>query len=477
MKKILLILAVLILCAAPASFAADWSNPNPLAGGEGGGDTAGQLLLKHESTFSNYLFPATTGYLNQLKSSFSGAGSPASPNTGQIWHDSSNNYIKFYNSSWGNVGLFSSGTSSLTNIYSSGISTFAGTAAFPGVLVSSGTATFFGSLLSSDTATFSGPTAFTGTTSISSATTSGTWTNNITTSGTHTVTDGNTRFAVADGTAPFSVPTTTTKVANLHSDYLDGFHASQTPGANIIPVINASGDITLASNVAIISSVHASYAQLRNARAAGTLIEAKQGAHLLANAYFDGTNDRYYTTGTAAFLGASSALGPIVKIAPSGTADGIITWDGTYKVAHEGAAIGPYAVAKRITSDIAVTDATYYSYAVLNGEDYDSHGFYNTTTGVFQPTIAGMYLVTAHLHGYSAAVWEGAPKAVINKSGTIVATDEGYLIGTNAFATATAAIYMNGSTDTVKPGWFMDTNGIAYIRAADTTYFSVSKLP
>lgn len=49
---------------------------------------------------------------------------------------------------------------------------------------------------------------------------------------------------VATGTAPLTI-TSTTLVTNLNTDAVDGFHASQTPGANQIPVFNSSGRLVL----------------------------------------------------------------------------------------------------------------------------------------------------------------------------------------------------------------------------------------
>lgn len=47
---------------------------------------------------------------------------------------------------------------------------------------------------------------------------------------------------VPTGTSPLSVSSSTI-VTNLNSDMVDGFHASQTPGANLIPVADSSGKL------------------------------------------------------------------------------------------------------------------------------------------------------------------------------------------------------------------------------------------
>lgn len=47
---------------------------------------------------------------------------------------------------------------------------------------------------------------------------------------------------VPTGTPPLSVSSSTI-VTNLNSDMVDGFHASQTPGANLIPVADSSGKL------------------------------------------------------------------------------------------------------------------------------------------------------------------------------------------------------------------------------------------
>lgn len=187
--------ALLLVWAVGIARAADWSNPYPRAGG----DSAGQLLLKHESIMT-LMFTGTTGYLNQLKANNSGAASPSSPSNGQAWHDSTNNLMKFYNSSWGGVGLYSSATSS-----------------FPGGIMSSGTNTWSGTQVVSGGITSSGTNTWSGASTFTTAPT----------------------FTVS-GTAPFSTNSATV-VSNLNADMVDGYHVATTPTPSTIPITTASG--------------------------------------------------------------------------------------------------------------------------------------------------------------------------------------------------------------------------------------------
>lgn len=257
--------AILAVAALGIVQAADWSNPNPQAPG----DYAGQVVVKHESNMTD-LYQATTGKLNQLKGSFAGTSGPATPNNGQPWYDSTNNLIKWYYGSWGGVGLYSSGTSSFTGgVISSGTNTWSGSQVVSGNINSSGTntlsgaqnitgaSTVSGNINSSGTNTWSGAQDVSGNVTTSGTTTLGgtvaltgttTVSGNLSSSATTTISTGNTAFSVAAGTAPFTVPTTTTKVTNLNADYLDGFHGSQTPTANQAAVLSSAGDLDLSSS-------------------------------------------------------------------------------------------------------------------------------------------------------------------------------------------------------------------------------------
>lgn len=92
MKKVISIVA-LLMSFAFVVHAADWSNPNPQAGG----DKAGELLLKHEDNFTEDLYKADTGKLNLLKKNFAGTSAPTSPSQGQAWWDTTNRVLKIYN--------------------------------------------------------------------------------------------------------------------------------------------------------------------------------------------------------------------------------------------------------------------------------------------------------------------------------------------------------------------------------------------
>jgi hypothetical protein len=98
-KKIAVLLATLLM--ATSLYAADWSNPNPRSGG----DTAGQLLLKHELNFTD-IYQATTGKLNLLKGNSAGTSAPSSPSTGQTWYDTSNILFKVYGGSTWDTFIF-----------------------------------------------------------------------------------------------------------------------------------------------------------------------------------------------------------------------------------------------------------------------------------------------------------------------------------------------------------------------------------
>jgi len=128
MKKNILIGLVVIFCMITAGHAADWANPNKRQMS----DSAGQLVLKHESNMDE-LFNAGTGKLNQLKANHSGSVAPNAPSTGQGWYDTGQKVYRVYDGgNWNSVDhgyVDSRSYSSLT------IADAAATAAGKGLLV------------------------------------------------------------------------------------------------------------------------------------------------------------------------------------------------------------------------------------------------------------------------------------------------------------------------------------------------------
>ena len=111
MKRFFAVIAILALFNSTAW--ALWANPNP----QGGGDTAGQLLLKHESNMTD-IYTGANGKLNLLKANFSGTSAPSSPDEGQAWFDSTHLTISIYNgSAWIPFASFNKGNTGPTGIW------------------------------------------------------------------------------------------------------------------------------------------------------------------------------------------------------------------------------------------------------------------------------------------------------------------------------------------------------------------------
>lgn len=140
--------------------------------------------------------------------------------------------------------MITSGTTS-ANFITSGTIISSGTNTWGGTQNITGAATFSGTTTMTGTQNFSGTTAMTGTQNFSGTTAmTGTLTLSPISSGTHTI-NGSTIFNATAGTAPFSIPTSTTVVTNLNADLLDGSHASTTPYANEIPILDGSGNLIM----------------------------------------------------------------------------------------------------------------------------------------------------------------------------------------------------------------------------------------
>lgn len=82
----------------------------------------------------------------------------------------------------------------------------------------------------------------------------------------------------------------------------------------------------------------------------------------------------------------------------------------------------------------------------------DTGNYFNTTTHLYTPLIAGRYLVIASILGNYTVSSTGSIESVILKNGGNVAVSRGGLpVGgpTNAARSTTAVVSMNGTTDTL----------------------------
>lgn len=191
-------------------------------------------------------------------------------------------------------------------------------------------------LTSSGTNTLTGTWAMSGVTLSSSGTTSvdGTFTiaGNISSSATTTLTTGNTAFAVAAGTAPFTIPTTTTEVTNLNADYVGGFQPSQSPTANQIPTLTSNGSYRLGAATVIASANTSAVIQFGSDSVANNNFRSESTLNLSANITFDGSDYRYIDSAAAKMIQVSrTSAAPSFYTAPSGTAGDIVSFT-TYKI-------------------------------------------------------------------------------------------------------------------------------------------------
>lgn len=79
---------------------------------------------------------------------------------------------------------------------------------------------------------------------------------------------------------------------------------------------------------------------------------------------------------------------------------------------------------------------------VFGAVEFDTNGFYNTTTGRFAPTIAGIYLVTSYV-ALSADLW----LTTIYKNGAEFKRGDQRNLTGNSGMGVTALVQMNGTTD------------------------------
>ena len=87
---------------------------------------------------------------------------------------------------------------------------------------------------------------------------------------------------------------------------------------------------------------------------------------------------------------------------------------------------------------------------IFNSEKYDTEGWYNTSTGVFQPTEAGYYSIRINVALKQFGERHGTAGITLN--GTFVMgaiLHRGYTTTTSDTACVEVILHLNGTTDTV----------------------------
>lgn len=93
------------------------------------------------------------------------------------------------------------------------------------------------------------------------------------------------------------------------------------------------------------------------------------------------------------------------------------------------------------------------------GETFDTTNAFNTSTGRFQPTVAGYYLISARASYSSSGLTATYVAAVIGKNGSIYALASTPSNLAYPHINVTDVVYLNGTTDYVQVGTLHNASG------------------
>lgn len=102
----------------------------------------------------------------------------------------------------------------------------------------------------------------------------------------------------------------------------------------------------------------------------------------------------------------------------------------------------------------------------FNSVSFDTNSAYNTTTGKFQPTIAGYYHVIGRLYfsggssGHDARILKNGITSITTQNASVT-----YNISSESSATVTDIVYLNGTTDYIQIATF---GSLATVVAGDS---------
>lgn len=131
---------------------------------------------------------------------------------------------------------------------------------------------------------------------------------------------------------------------------------------------------------------------------------------------------------------------------------------GTYQVNGAQAVNGPAFSAVMLTGQ--TIGASSWSNVIYNGEYYDTHSCYNTTTGVFTPNVAGYYQFnyTAGANSYPSS--SGICTLALYKNNFEFSRGERTIPNTGGtVVTGMTSCYLNGTTDYVQIKFLQGSSG------------------
>ena len=173
-----------------------------------------------------------------------------------------------------------------------------------------------------------------------------------------------------------------------------------------------------------------------------------------------------------ALINASTSSGVVVTSDTSGSLAFQSNGTTIMTVASTGVSTQVGAPAFSVYNSNAQTISTgTYTKIQFNTKNFDTANAYDNVTNYrFTPTVAGYYFITGQV-GYNTSVT--APQCVIYKNGA--GFKNGNNFGSGNWATATALIYLNGSTDYVEfTAYTANTTNQTVHGSIQGTYFVAS---
>jgi len=239
---------------------------------------------------------------------------------------------------------------------------------------------------------------------------------------TFTATAGQTSFTVTDGYDP-----------NFADVYLNGSK-----------LVNGV-DVAVSSGTAVVLTLGA---------AAGDVLDViAYGAFEVANTYTQSAADARFVhlTGAETIAGVKTFSSP--PVLPAGAIP-------QAALAANVAGNGP-AFCSGAATQFSVSASTYTLVTAYAASVFDTASAFSTSTGKFQPQVAGYYQINGQIAYGNNGVATVAAAIAIMKNGSTIISDGGYSTGgSTGYATAPSSVvaYLNGTTDYVQIAAFVAGN-------------------